>query len=170
MGASSFYFAKSYVTGFGDELFFLKIFREAEGGGGANLLGSVVKKTYDWAACHSFPEPNQLTTPQLILNAIEERRKDLKIAAAEKVVLDDHLAGADQTVNMDAKSIFNAGVDQIPNLPISLGLNVDYNKLKKFVFNLGDNSVLKYHTDRLHVETLSILQRVDAWLRPGCRH
>jgi hypothetical protein len=142
MGVASYYLAKQLIDGFG-KMYFRKVFVEATSASGEPLLGSVVKETYDWSNVAFFPEPFQLTTPRLILTAIDARREALFIPPGP-IVLVDSLAAYTGSITIDSKVSFQAGIDSLPNIPVTAGVTVDYGKMKSFTFDLGPNAQLKY--------------------------
>lgn len=127
-------------------MWFLIIPQEANSsGGGASLLGSVVNeisgKIFPGGSGINFvgkdyPEPNHLTTPQLLLKAIESRRTELQLAEGEQVVAEVKFPGLN--VIFERSDTFKSGIGNFPSLPISF--SIDYSRVEKISIQFGNNT------------------------------
>jgi hypothetical protein len=145
MPSSDFYWSRRLIKGFG-KMWFLIVPQEANNsGGGASLLGSVVNEISGQFFPEGiglkirgldFPEPNHVTTSQLLLNAIESQRKALKLTEDEKIVREVKFSDMNITFEKSDALKFRAG--NFPSLPISL--NVDYSRMEKVSIQFGANT------------------------------
>ncbi len=134
MSSANYYWSRRLIQGFG-KMWFLIIPQEADSsGGGASLLGSVVNELSGGflpgggrIIGKDFPEPNQLTTPQLLLKAIEARRSELSLATDEQVVAE--VKYPDLSVVFEQGDTLKSGVSNFPSLPVSF--SIDYSRMAK---------------------------------------
>ncbi|WP_088892429.1 hypothetical protein [Leptolyngbya ohadii] len=145
MSSSDYYWSRHLIQGFG-KMWFLIIPQEADSsGGGASLLGSVVNEISGnlfpdgigfKIVGRDFPEPNHLTTPQLLLKAIESNRKAMGIADNEQIVAE--VKYPDLSVVFERSDLLKSGVGNFPSLPVSL--SVDYSRMEKISIQFGANT------------------------------
>jgi len=145
MSSSDYYWSRRLIRGFG-KMWFLIVPQEANSsGGGASLLGSVVNEIsgqiFPGGSGFNlmgldFPEPNHLTTPQLLLNAIESQRQALTLADDEEIVKE--VKFPDLNIVFEKSDTLRSGVGNFPSLPISLG--VDYSRMEKISIQFGANT------------------------------
>jgi len=145
MSSSDFYWSRRLIKGFG-KMWFLIIPQEANSsGGGASLLGSVVNEISGdlfpggsgiIILGRDFPEPNHLTTPQLLLRAIASRRKELKLADDEEIVAE--VKFPDLNIVFERSDALKSGVGNFPSLPLSL--SIDYSRMEKISIQFGANT------------------------------
>lgn len=145
MSSSDYYWSRHLIKGFG-KMWFLIVPQEAQStGGGASLLGSVVNEISGdlfpggsgiQIVGRDFPEPNHLTTPQLLLKTIEAQRKALNLADNEQVVAE--VKYPDLNVVFERSDTFKSGVGNFPSLPISLSIN--YSRLEQISIQFGANT------------------------------
>lgn len=140
MSSSDYYWSHNLIKGFG-KLWFLIIPQESDAsGGGASLLGSVVKELNgDLLGLgifgKDFPEPNHLTQPQLILKALESHRVELKLKDQKLIqeIKYPHLAA-----EFEKKKVLKTGISDFPGLPISF--SIDYSLMEKISIKFGENT------------------------------
>lgn len=145
MSSSDYYWSRQLIQGFG-KMWFLIIPQEANSsGGGASLLGSVVNEISGKLlpggrglnlVGRDFPEPNHLTTPQLLLKAIESQRQALEIADDEPIVAE--VKYPDLSVVFERSDALKSGVGNFPSLPISF--SVDYSRVERISIQFGANT------------------------------
>ncbi|MBW4659752.1 MAG: hypothetical protein KME15_13830 [Drouetiella hepatica Uher 2000/2452] len=145
MSSSNYYWSRRLVRGFG-KMWFLIIPQEANSsGGGASLLGSVVNEMsgglFPGGAGFTiigkdFPEPNHLTTTQLLLKAIESHRKELKLADDEQIVVE--VKYPDLNVVFEKSDALKSSVGNFPSLPVSF--SIDYSRMEKISIQFGANT------------------------------
>ena len=145
MSSSDYYWSRRLIKGFG-KMWFLIVPQEANSsGGGASLLGSVVNEICGQIfpggnginlIGMDFPEPNHLTTPQLLLNAIASQREALKLEEEEQIVAE--VKFPDLNIVFKKSDTFRSGVGNFPSLPISL--SVDYSRMEKISIQFGANT------------------------------
>lgn len=142
MPSSDYYWSKHLVNGFG-RMWFLTIPQEAgSSGGGKSLLGSVVNEHEGTIfgptgiIGKDFPEPNHVTTPQIIFKAIEANRNKLDIAPGEPIVQEIKYPGL--TVEVERKRTIKIGVANFPSLPVSF--SIDYSRMNKIIIEFGSNT------------------------------
>jgi len=145
MSSTDYYWSRRLIKGFG-KMWFLIIPQEANSnGGGASLLGSVVNEISGelfpggrglTILGRDFPDPSRLTTPQLLLKAIESRRKELKLADDEEIVAE--VKFPDLNIVFERSDALKSGVDNFPSLPLSL--SVDYSRMEKISIQFGANT------------------------------
>ena len=145
MAADDYYWSEGLIKGFG-KMWFLLAPQEASGGGGAqSLLGSVVEElSGGWLGLgRKFPAPYHMTTPGLVLNAIDARRGALGLAGAQ-LVESATLAGPTQNYKVDRKGSLKAGAGPFPSLPANLNLDIDYSRMRNITISFGDSSTAHY--------------------------
>jgi hypothetical protein len=145
MSSSDFYWSRRLIKGFG-KMWFLIVPQEANSsGGGASLLGSVVNEVSGQFFPQGlgivvrgldFPEPNHLTTPQLLLKTIESRRKALGLKDGEQIVSEIKLP--DLNIVFEKSDTLKSSAGNFPSLPISL--EVDYSRIEKISIQFGANT------------------------------
>ncbi len=143
MSSSNFYWSRRLIKGFG-KMWFLIAPQEADAtGGGTSLLGSVVNELSGGffpgrggIIGRDFPEPHHLTTPRLILNAIESRRQDLNFKPDEPIVLE--MKFPKLNLVFEKKTVSKSGIGNFPSLPVTF--NIDYSRLEKLFIQFGDNT------------------------------
>ena len=143
MSSSNFYWSRRLIKGFG-KMWFLIAPQEADSsGGGISLLGSVVNELSGGffpggggIIGRDFPEPHHLTTPKLILEAIESRRQELEFKPDEPIVLEVKLPKLNLV--FEKKTVSKAGIGNFPSLPISF--SIDYSRLEKIFIQFGENT------------------------------
>jgi hypothetical protein len=146
MSSSDYYWAQHLIKGFG-KMWFLKVPQEADSsGGGESLLGSVVNELRGGLFSSTgligkdFPEPNHLSTPQLLLKSIEKHRKDLGIADGELLI--QAIDYSRQSTEVEKKSTLKVGIGDFPGIPASF--SIDYSRMARITVTFGDNTRLKY--------------------------
>lgn len=145
MSSSDYYWSRHLIKGFG-KMWFLIVPQEAQStGGGASLLGSVVNEMSGdlfpggsgiQIVGKDFPEPNHLTTPQLLLKAIESQRPSLGLTKDEPIVAE--VKYPDLNVVFQRSDSFKSGVGNFPSLPASLSIN--YSRLERITIQFGANT------------------------------
>ena len=136
MSSSDYYWSRSYIRGFG-KLWYLIIPQEANAsGGGMSLLGSVVNEVDGGLFGRDYPEPIHLTTPQLILSAMDARRDADGIPETGDLFLEQKFSGV--SISFDKDKVIKSGAGNFPGIPISLG--IDYSKTVKFSITFGPNT------------------------------
>jgi hypothetical protein len=146
MPSSDYYWAQHLIKGFG-RMWFLKVPQEADSsGGGESLLGSVVNELRGGIFSSTgligkdFPEPNHLSTPQLLLKSIEKHRKDLGIAEGELLV--HAIDYSKQSTEVEKKNTLQIGTGRFPGIPASF--SIDYSRMARITVTFGSNTRLKY--------------------------
>lgn len=147
MSSSDYYWARQLIKGFG-RMWFLIVPQEADtSGGGESLLGSVVNEIEGslfpaggGIVGKDFPEPNHVTTPQIILKAIEQNRQQLGIAPDEPIVREVQFSGL--RINIEKKSALKAGVGNFPSLPVAF--SIDYSRMENITIEFGANTRKKF--------------------------
>ncbi len=147
MSSSSYYWSHNLIQGFGKMWFLIVPQKAQSSGGGESLLGSVVNEVNGSLFPASggifgkdFPEPIHLTTPQLILDAIEKNRKAIGIPDQDKIV--QEIDYSSLSITVDKNNVLKAGVGGFPSLPVSFG--IDYSRAAKITVNFGANTRRKY--------------------------
>lgn len=145
MSSSDYYWSRRLIKGFG-KMWFLIVPQEANhNGGGASLLGSVVNEISGQffpagigvkLKGLDFPEPKHVTTPQLLLKAIESQRKALKLLDDEQIVVE--VKFPDLNISFEKSDTLRSSADNFPSLPISL--KVDYSRMEKVSIQFGANT------------------------------
>lgn len=147
MSSSNYYWARQLIQGFG-KMWFLIVPQEANSpGGGESLLGSVVNEiggslfpSTGGIVGKDYPEPQHLTTPQLILKTIKAHRQDLRIADSELLVQEINYSGL--SISVDKRHTLKASVGGFPSLPVPL--SVDYSRMVSISVEFGANTRQKY--------------------------
>jgi hypothetical protein len=143
MPSSDYYWSRRLIQGFG-KMWFLIVPQEADAsGGGASLLGSVVNElsgglfpANGGLIGKDFPEPNHLTTPQLLLKAIESNRKALGFADDERIVQEVKFPDLNVVFEKDDK--LKAGIGNFPSLPVAF--SIDYSRMENISIQFGANT------------------------------
>jgi hypothetical protein len=143
MSSANFYWSRRLIQGFG-KMWFLIIPQERDSsGGGVSLLGSVVNEISGGflpgggrIIGKDFPEPNQLTTPQLLLKAIAAHRKELGLAEDEQIIAE--VKYPDLSVVFKQGDALRSGVSNFPSLPVSF--SIDYSRMMKISMQFGKNT------------------------------
>jgi len=138
MASTDYYWSR--VPGFG-KMWFLILPRNANSSaGGRKLLGSVVHDQEDrlfgptGPLGKTYPEPNFLTTPQIILKAIEANRSALEVPSGEEIILED-LFPPGFKIEVEKNNALKLDVGNFPGLPISFSM--DYSRMKKVTMEFG---------------------------------
>jgi hypothetical protein len=139
MPASDYYWSRHAIQGFG-KMWFLIVPQEADtNGGGASLLGSIVDERDGGLFNSDYPKPEQFDQPQLILKALEERRRELRIGDTEPLVSEVNFPNLNITVQKSDK--VKSGVDGFPSLPnFGLGFDIDYSRMQSISIQFGKNT------------------------------
>jgi hypothetical protein len=131
-----YYIGLDDLAGYGD-LYFLKFLQDAaSSGGGENLLGSVVQRVktgiFGWG--HGFPVPMLMTTAQSFLKAIpgDSNVKEIVFAASKQVAA------------IDSSGSAGLNVGPFPSVPVTLGVDLDWNKAVQVNLTVGGGSLLHY--------------------------
>jgi hypothetical protein len=142
MSSSDYYWSR--VPGFG-RMWFLIFPRNADStAGGRKLLGSVVRDHENpmfgstGIFGGTYPEPHNLTTPQIILDAIEQSRVALEIKPGEKIVQEDTFPTG-LTIEVEKKNALKLGVADFPSLPVSF--SIDYSRMSKVTMEFGTGTI-----------------------------
>jgi len=142
MASSDYYWSK--VPGFG-KMWFLVFPRKAnDTAGGSSLIGSVVRDHEDPPLSSTgifgktYPEPNHLTTPQIILKDIERNRVAFGISNGDRIILEETFPGK-LAIEVDKKNILKLGVANFPSLPVSF--SIDYSRMSKVTMEFGKGTV-----------------------------
>lgn len=142
MASSDYYWSK--VPGFGKMWFLVIPHKANDTAGGGSLIGSVVRDHDDpllgptGILGKNYPEPNHLTTPQIILKAIEVNRDALEIPNANPIILENTFPSG-LTVEVEKKNSSKFGVANFPSLPISF--SIDYSRMGKVTMKFGQGTV-----------------------------
>jgi len=138
MASTDFYWSR--IPGFGKMWFLILPVSADSTAGGANLLGSVVHDNEDkfggptGLIGKNYPEPTQLTTPQIILKAIEANRNALNIPSGTSIVLEKRFSPTLQ-IEVEKKKTLKIDIGNFPSLPIFFG--IDYSRMKKVTMEFG---------------------------------
>lgn len=143
MSSSDYYWSRRLIQGFG-KMWFLIVPQEADAsGGGTSLLGSVVNElsgglfpANGGIIGKDFPEPNHLTTPQLLLKAIEFNRTALGLADDEQIVKEVKFPNLNVVFEKDDK--LKSGIGNFPSLPVAF--SIDYSRMESISIQFGDNT------------------------------
>lgn len=139
MPASDYYWSRHLIQGLG-KMWFLIVPQEADAsGGGASLLGSIVDDRDGGILNRSFPRPEKFDEPQLILKAIEARRKELGISDDEPIV--SKVDFSDLNITIQKSDKVKSGIDGFPGLPnLGASLDIDYSRMKNISIQFGKNT------------------------------
>ncbi len=134
-----YYFARSAVRGFG-RLFFLKVPQRADQDSpAANLLGSmVVEEDYGPFGTKICPRPQNSYRVGIIRDIM---KNDLSLSQQE-IVNRTNFSGASFSTKI-SKSLSGSGNAPFP-LALSLGLDVNYSKLRTADVSFGDETFQKH--------------------------
>ncbi|HEU4651977.1 MAG TPA: hypothetical protein VFS49_11250 [Croceibacterium sp.] len=140
MSRGDYYFSRGLVKGFG-KVFFLKILQEApEGSAPRRLLGSFVDEIdYGLFSSRCAPGLEHAWDPEYFLKTARR----LPGWEDRELVLETSLAGFSQDYEIKTK----AGVDakaSFPGAPVSAGIEVDYQRLRKARVTMGAGSKKLY--------------------------
>ncbi|MEP0912928.1 hypothetical protein NDI45_18615 [Leptolyngbya sp. GB1-A1] len=138
MASTDYYWSR--VPGFG-RMWFLLLPRDVKSSaGGESLLGSVVHDHEDRLFGPTgpfgkiYPEPNHLTTPQIILKAIEANHLALGIPS-KKDIIQEELFPSSIKIEVEKKNSFKVDVGNFPGLPVSF--TIDYSRMNKVTMEFG---------------------------------
>lgn len=138
---SEFYWSQLNMLGFGRMWFPLAMHRADEQGMGGKYLGSVVEENWNGLFnSSSYPSPNLMAAPQLVLQALIEKREILGLQ--EEIVLESDLKVP--SYSMEKKNVFGGGLRLFPGLPASFNLSVDYAAMKRITVEFGGNTRFRY--------------------------
>jgi hypothetical protein len=143
MSSSDFYWSRRMIQGFG-KMWFLIIPQEADSsGGGISLLGSVVNEVSGGLfpsgggiIGKDFPEPNHLTTPQILLKEIENHRKELGLLNDELIIQEIKLPNL--KVDFEKTDSLKSGAGNFPSIPVAF--SIDYSRMEKASIEFGGNT------------------------------
>jgi hypothetical protein len=167
MPSSDFYWSRNLIRGLGKMWFPLSLQEAASTGGGESLLGSVVEELHGgFLGLGSYPAPYHMTTPKLILEALEKKQSDLSLPA--KLILETSLTVPQQTLTVSKKGSLQAGVGPFPSLPGVFDLNIDYSRMASVNISFGTSTRAKYiPTDflaRLYNSVKGDAAKIDKYL------
>lgn len=135
MPASSYYWSRHLIDGFG-KMWFLIVPQEADSnGGGASLLGSVVDEIHREPFGTNFPVPEHFTTPQLILKTLRQHRDDIGLT---NEILVKEVKFPSLSITIKKEDALKSGVGGFPSLPISF--SIDYSKMVSVSIQFGPNT------------------------------
>lgn len=138
---SQFYWSRKHIPGFGRMWFPLVLQKADSQGGGEKLLGSVVEENwYGFFNSKGYPSPYLMTSPQIILKALTEKRQVLDLP--ENIVVESELTAP--TYSFQKKQILETGLGLFPSLPTSFKLSIDYSRMKNITVEFGGSTKFKY--------------------------
>lgn len=145
MSIDRFYFAENEVPALGAMLF-LRVLQSAKGSA-SDLLGSIVESRssggFFGLGSKSYPVPMLYTVPQVVLGALTERSSELGLAE-ESLVQTTTFAGFSNSIVIGSEAKIGGGVQAFPALPVSIGVDVDYERMKKVKLSFGAGTKLSY--------------------------
>ena len=135
MGVDTYYLSKTTEGKFGS-VFLLKQLQDAEAstGGGKRLLGSVVQWIDEFIGT-DYPIPQVMTNPQALILELQNRKAELGISG--DVTLQIKVNAGTETIKLEKKKVFNVGVGPFPSIPLNIGLDIDYSRLKTISIAFG---------------------------------
>jgi hypothetical protein len=148
MSSSTYYWSRRLIKGFG-KMWFLIVPQEANSdGGGTKLLGSVVEEVAGQLfpggnginiIGKDFPKPERMTTPQLLLKAIESRRKALSLEEDEQLIAE--IKFPDLNVVFEKSDALKSNIGDFPGLPsLPVSLEIDYARMERVSIQFGANT------------------------------
>lgn len=129
------------AAGVGKRMWLLKLPRQLSVGG-ASLLGTVVEELGRGPFEVNYPAPYHYMAPQLVLKQLEAKRAQLHLPAGD-VFHTDKLANAAFTLTRGTDLKIEAG-SNIPGVPVSGTLGVDYSATTSVVYTLGEDTRVEY--------------------------
>jgi hypothetical protein len=138
MSKGDYYFGKSSIPQMG-RMFYLRFPIAISGSSPAdNLLGSLVREG-DYGLFKQYPIPEHSHIPQSVLDGMVELGKYSKADLVQQQEL------ATPVVSVDInKSIGVNGKAPVPGVPISVGLEINYKKIKSIDVDFGGAAVKRY--------------------------
>lgn len=134
MGVETYYLSKTKEGKFGSVFFLKQLQDEKSSGGGKNLLGSLVQ-WIDKFTGTDYPIPHVMTKPKALILELEKRKAELEIDG--DVALQIEVAGGSETIKIEKKTVFDLGVGPFPAIPLNMGLDIDYSKMKTITMVFG---------------------------------
>ncbi|NJK92300.1 MAG: hypothetical protein HC904_10960 [Blastochloris sp.] len=141
MGIEAYYVGRQKIDTKG-LCFFLKQLQEINSsGGGRALLGSIVDYI-DLAFQKTYVVPSSVTTPQILLNDLENRKAEYGITG--NVTLINKIAAGTETVKLERRNLFSAGVSPFPSIPLGGSLSLDSSRIESVSYEHGTGSYYEY--------------------------
>ena len=136
MARGDYYFSRGLVRGLG-KVFFLKVLQEApDGSPPRRLLGSFVDEIdYGLFSTKSAPGIDHAWDPEYFLKVA----RTLPGWEGRALVLEASLAGFTQTYKIESKAGGDAKAS-FPGAPVSVGIEVDYTRLRSATVKMGPGS------------------------------
>lgn len=133
---SDYYFTRKLIKGAG-KMYFLKMPQLADSGSApSKLLGSLVEEGDDGLIGQiEYPIPYNAYILEAVLDVM---KNDMNIAA-HQAINEISLANVSMTTKID-KKISGSGNAPFPGLPIGLGIEVNYKKLKSATIFFGEGT------------------------------
>ncbi len=141
MSRADYYFSSKHFRGLG-KVFYLKVLREA----GANtptrrLLGSIVKEgDYGFLGLKEYPFPEHYFRPGIVIDKLVEAGGIIDTHA--NAIIGTDLANVSQTLKID-KSLGGNLKAEFPGAPASVGLEIDYSKIRRVEVEFGEGTKLE---------------------------
>lgn len=147
MSVDTYYLSKTKEGKFGS-VFYLKQLQEIDAsGGGKNLLGSMVQWIdkgmlgTPWGGT-DYPIPQCMSNPRAIIKELDKRKVELGID--DSSTLQIKVAGSKETVKLEKNVVFNLGIGPFPVIPLNMGLDVDYSRMKTITITFGEGTYSEY--------------------------
>jgi hypothetical protein len=131
------------------KMYFLKDLQKADSpGGGRSLLGSIVQEVREKflgiVVSKEYPVPMHMSVPRIILKDIESRSSHLGFSDSDPIILPQSLVPAQRSLTIDRKYIFGVGAGPFPSVPVNLGIDVDYGRVRKITLSFGEGTKREY--------------------------
>lgn len=140
MAKGDYYFGKSTIPNMG-RMFYLRFpIAISEASPADNLLGSIVREG-DIGFINEYPIPEHSHIPQSLLKAMVALGK----YSQADLVQEQELATPAISVDIN-KSIGVNGKAPVPGVPVGVGLEINYKKLKSIDIDFGGSAVKRYLT------------------------
>ena len=153
MSKGDYYFGKSTIPQMG-RMFYLRFpIAISEASKADNLLGSLVREG-DYGLFKEYPIPEHSHIPQSVLNAMVA----LGRYSQADLVQEQELATPVVSVDIN-KSIGVNGKAPVPGIPVGVGLEINYKKLKSIDVDFGGSAVKRYLAYDAMEECYSIMAK-----------
>ena len=148
MSVSTYYISKTKEGKFGSVFFLKQLQDEDSSGGGRNLLGSMVQWIDDNGPVGigiggtDYAIPQCMSTPRALVKELDKRKDELGIDGSSTLQI--IVSASKETIKLEKKSLFEAGIGPFPSIPLNLALDMDYSKVKTISLTFGEGTFSEY--------------------------
>lgn len=148
MSVNTYYLSKTREGKFGSVFFLKQLQKESASGGGKNLLGSMVQWIDEnWilgipGGGTDYAIPQCMSTPRALIKELDRRKAELGIDGTSTLQIE--VSASKEIIKLEKKVVFDSGVGPFPAIPLNMGLDVDYSRMKTITLTFGEGTYSEY--------------------------